>query len=147
MATLTGAIGTGSKSWRLDRNCRSSCSYRGKPKLLTFWAGSEFWRCASLCRADLFFSHWCGFDYFHLHGLLICWMVVGGASAESREAFWPASYDSHLDRLCGYMALYMGLCVYYAVSGRTNSGDGVRLGWQKAGSVMVSYARAARGAR
>src|SRR6266404_5804083 len=101
MATLTGAIGTGSK-WLLDRIVGALAATGVNPNFLTFLG-----------------------------------LVVNFAAA-AMFAF-GAFYDSTLDRYAD-MALYMGLLVYYSVSGRTPYV--VLAAVATAGSVMVSYARA-----
>jgi CDP-diacylglycerol--glycerol-3-phosphate 3-phosphatidyltransferase len=61
------------------------------------------------------------------------------ARRQHRVTAFGAFYDSTLDRYAD-MALYMGLLVYYSVSGRTPYV--VLAAVATAGSVMVSYARA-----
>src|SRR5258705_12887061 len=61
------------------------------------------------------------------------------APVRNRVTAFGAFYDSTLDRYAD-MALYMGLLVYYSVSGRTPYV--VLAAVATAGSVMVSYARA-----
>jgi CDP-diacylglycerol--glycerol-3-phosphate 3-phosphatidyltransferase len=61
------------------------------------------------------------------------------ARRQNRVTAFGAFYDSTLDRYAD-MALYMGLLVYYSVSGRTPYV--VVAAVATAGSVMVSYARA-----
>jgi CDP-diacylglycerol--glycerol-3-phosphate 3-phosphatidyltransferase len=61
------------------------------------------------------------------------------ARRQKRVTAFGAFYDSTLDRYAD-MALYMGLLVYYSVSGRTPYV--VLSAVATAGSVMVSYARA-----
>src|SRR5246500_1936960 len=61
------------------------------------------------------------------------------ARRQNRVTAFGAFYDSTLDRYAD-MALYMGLLVYYSVSGRTPYV--VLSAVATAGSVMVSYARA-----
>ena len=61
------------------------------------------------------------------------------ARRQDRVTAFGAFYDSTLDRYAD-MALYMGLLVYYSVSGRTPYV--VLSAVATAGSVMVSYARA-----
>ena len=61
------------------------------------------------------------------------------ARRQNRVTAFGAFYDSTLDRYAD-MALYMGLLVYYSVSGRTPYV--VLAAVATAGSVMVSYARA-----
>ena len=60
------------------------------------------------------------------------------ARRQNRVTAFGAFYDSTLDRYAD-MALYMGLLVYYSVSGRTPYV--VLAAVATAGSVMVSYAR------
>ena len=61
------------------------------------------------------------------------------ARRQGRVTAFGAFYDSTLDRFAD-MALYMGLLVYYSVSGRTPYVALAAVA--TAGSVMVSYARA-----
>jgi CDP-diacylglycerol--glycerol-3-phosphate 3-phosphatidyltransferase len=61
------------------------------------------------------------------------------ARRKNRVTAFGAFYDSTLDRYAD-MALYMGLLVYYSVSGRTPYV--VLAAVATSGSVMVSYARA-----
>ena len=76
-----------------------------------------------------------------LMGLTAFFDVMDGEVARrtGRSTVFGAFYDSTLDRYAD-MALYMGLLVYYSVSGRTPYV--VLAAVATAGSVMVSYARA-----
>jgi CDP-diacylglycerol--glycerol-3-phosphate 3-phosphatidyltransferase len=134
MATFTGAIGTGGK-WLLDKIVGGIAATGINPNLLTFlgllvnfgaavnFAVGNFRTAAAI----IFFA-----------GFLD--MLDGQvARRQNRVTAFGAFYDSTLDRYAD-MALYMGLLVYYSVSGRTPYV--VLAAVATAGSVMVSYARA-----
>jgi CDP-diacylglycerol--glycerol-3-phosphate 3-phosphatidyltransferase len=132
--TITGAIGAGSR-WLLDRIVGSLAATGVNPNILTFfgllvnfWAAAMFatgrFRTAAIV---IFFA-----------GFLD--MLDGQvARRQNRVTAFGAFYDSTLDRLAD-MALYMGLLVYYSMSGRTPYV--VLSAVATASSVMVSYARA-----
>ena len=134
MSTFTGAIGSGGK-WLLDRIVGALAATGVNPNFLTFLglivnfaAAANFavgnFRTAA---AIIFFA-----------GFLD--MLDGQvARRQNRVTAFGAFYDSTLDRYAD-MALYMGLLVYYSVSGRTPYV--VLAAVATAGSVMVSYARA-----
>src|SRR6266446_4826302 len=116
MATLSGAIGTGSK-WLLDKIVGAIAATGINPNLLTFLGLVVNFGAAAFFAVGRFFV-----------GALIIFFTGFGAF-----------YDSTLDRYAD-MALYMGLLVYYSVTGRTPYV--VLAAVATAGSVMVSYARA-----
>jgi len=132
MATLTGAIGTGSK-WLLDRIVGALAATGVNPNFLTF-AGLV----VNFAAAAMF-----AIGRFRTGALIILFagdMLDGQvARRQGRVTAFGAFYDSTLDRYAD-MALYMGLLVYYSVSGRTPYV--VLAAVATAGSVMVSYARA-----
>src|SRR5450432_4230939 len=122
MPTLTGGIGTGSK-WLLDRIVGVLAATGVNPNFLTFLG------------LLVNFGTAVSFD---VAGFLD--MLDGQvARRQNRVTAFGAFYDSTLDRYAD-MALYMGLLVYYSVSGRTPYV--VLAAVATAGSVMVSYARA-----
>jgi CDP-diacylglycerol--glycerol-3-phosphate 3-phosphatidyltransferase len=131
MATLTGAIGTGSK-WLLDRIVGALAATGVNPNFLTFLGLVVNFAAAAMGR-------------FRTGALIILFagfldMLDGQvARRQNRVTAFGAFYDSTLDRYAD-MALYMGLLVYYSVSGRTPYV--VLAAVATAGSVMVSYARA-----
>src|SRR5256886_15362918 len=134
MATLTGAIGTGSK-WLLDKIVGAIAATGINPNLLTFlglvvnFIAAAFFAVGGFLPGALIIS---------FAGFLD--MLDGqGARRQSRVTAFGAFYDSTLDRSAD-MALYMGLLVYYSVAGRTPYV--VLAAVATAGSVMVSYARA-----
>src|SRR6266568_1060637 len=126
MATLTGAIGTGSK-WLLDRIVGALAATGVNPNFLTFLGLVVNFGAAAFFAVGGFFA-----------GFLD---ILDGqvARRQNRVTAFGAFYDSTLDRYAD-MALYMGLLVYYSVSGRTPYV--VLAAVATAGSVMVSYARA-----
>src|SRR5260221_14439206 len=134
MATLTGAIGTGSK-WLLDRIVGALAATGVNPNFLTF-AGLV----VNFAAAAMF-----AIGRFRTGALIILFagfldMLDGQvARRQGRVTAFGAFYDSTLDRYAD-MALYMGLLVYYSVSGRTPYV--ILAAVATAGSVMVSYARA-----
>ena len=134
MATLTGAIGSGSK-WLLDRIVGALAATGVNPNLLTFFglvvnlvAAVNF--AVGNFRAGALFIFFAGFLDM-LDGQV--------ARRQNRVTAFGAFYDSTLDRYAD-IALYMGLLVYYSVTGRTLYVVVAALA--TAGSVMVSYARA-----
>ena len=134
MATLTGAIGTGSK-WLLDRIVGALAATGVNPNFLTFLG-----LVVNFAAAAMF-----AIGRFRTGALIILFagfldMLDGQvARRQNRVTAFGAFYDSTLDRYAD-MALYMGLLVYYSVSGRTPYV--VLAAVATAGSVMVSYARA-----
>src|SRR5258708_11724216 len=134
MATLTGAIGTGSK-WLLDKIVGALAATGVKQNFLTFLGLLvNFGAAANFAVGN-----------FRTGALLIFFagfldMLDGQvARRQSRVTAFGAFYDSTLDRYAD-MALYMGLLVYYSVSGRTPYV--VLAAVATAGSGMVRYARA-----
>jgi len=121
MATFTGAIGTGSK-WLLDRIVGVIAATGINPNVLTFLGLVVNFGAAVMFAVGRFRT-----------GALIIFF------AGFLDMAFGAFYDSTLDRYAD-MALYMGLLVYYSVSGRTPYV--VLAAVATAGSVMVSYARA-----
>ena len=134
MATLTGGIGTGSK-WLMERIVGAIAATGINPNLLTFLG-----LLVNLAAAVNF-----AIGNFRSGALIIFFagfldMLDGQvARRQNRVTAFGAFYDSTLDRYAD-MALYMGLLVYYSVSGRTPYV--VLAAVATAGSVMVSYARA-----
>lgn len=134
MATLTGAIGTGSK-WLLDKIVGVLAATGVNPNLLTFLGlVVNFIAAANFALGN-----------FRIGALIIFFAgfldILDGqvARRQGRVTAFGAFYDSTLDRYAD-MALYMGLLVYYSVSGRTPYV--ILAAVATAGSVMVSYARA-----
>jgi CDP-diacylglycerol---glycerol-3-phosphate 3-phosphatidyltransferase len=132
--TITGAIGKGGR-WLLDRIVGALAATGINPNALTlfglvvnFWAAVMFATGRFKTAAIIIF--FAGFLDM-LDGQV--------ARRTNRVTAFGAFYDSTLDRYSD-MALYMGLLVYYAVSGR--SFYVVLAAVATAGSVMVSYARA-----
>src|SRR2546427_5367743 len=134
MATFTGAIGSGSK-WLLDKIVGALAATGVNPNLLTF-----FGLVVNFIAAGSF-----AVGNFRTGALIIFFagfldMLDGQvARRQNRVTAFGAFYDSTLDRYAD-MALYMGLLVYYSVSGRTPYVGLAAVA--TAGSVMVSYARA-----
>src|SRR5689334_25046752 len=134
MATLTGAIGTGSK-WLLDRIVGALAATGVNPNFLTFLG-----LVVNFAAAAMF-----AIGRFRTGALIILFagfldMLDGQvARRQNRVTAFGAFYDSTLDRYAD-MALYMGLLVYYSVTGRTP--HVVLAVVATAGSVRVSYARA-----
>src|SRR6202163_4423651 len=126
MATISGAIGTGSK-WLLDKIVGAIAATGINPNLLTFLGLVVNFGAATFFAVGRFFA-----------GSLD---ILDGqvARRQNRVTAFGAFYDSTLDRYAD-MALYMGLLVYYSVTGRTPYV--VLAAVATAGSVMVSYARA-----
>lgn len=134
MPTLTGGIGTGSK-WLLDRIVGVLAATGVNPNFLTFLGlivnfGAAVSFAVGGFRTGAFIVLFAGFLDM-LDGQV--------ARRQNRVTAFGAFYDSTLDRYAD-MALYMGLLVYYSVSGRTPYV--VLAAVATAGSVMVSYARA-----
>jgi CDP-diacylglycerol---glycerol-3-phosphate 3-phosphatidyltransferase len=134
MATFTGAIGTGSK-WLLDKIVGVLAATGVNPNFLTFLGLVVNFVAA----ANFALGH------FRIAAVIIFCAgfldILDGpvARRQNRVTAFGAFYDSTLDRYAD-MALYMGLLVYYSVSGRTPYV--VLAAVATAGSVMVSYARA-----
>ena len=132
--TLTGAIGTGSK-WLLDRIVGALAATGVNPNLLTFFGLLVNFAAAACFAVGNFRT---GAIIIFIAGFLD--MLDGQvARRQNRVTAFGAFYDSTLDRYAD-MALYMGLLVYYSVSGRTPYV--VLAAVATAGSVMVSYSRA-----
>src|ERR1700687_2686482 len=113
MATFTGAIGIGSK-WLLDRIGGGLASTCINPSMLpclgvvvNFGAAASF--AIGNFRTGAIIIFFAGFLDM-LDGQV--------ARRQHRVTQFGAFYDSTLDRYAD-MALYMGLLVYYSVSGRT----------------------------
>src|SRR5580693_8177406 len=134
MATFTGAIGTGSK-WLLDKIVGVLAATGVNPNFLTFLGLVVNF----IAAANFALGH------FRIAAVIIFCAgfldILDGqvARRQNRVTAFGAFYDSTLDRYAD-MALYMGLLVYYSVSGRTPYV--VLAAVATAGSVMVSYARA-----
>src|SRR5260221_5039251 len=134
MATFSGAIGPGSK-WLLDRIVGVIAATGINPNVLTFLGLVVNFGAAVMFAVGRFRT---GALIIFFAGFLD--MLDGQvARRQNRVTAFGAFYDSTLDRYAD-MALYMGLLVYYSVSGRTPYG--VLAAVATAGSVMVSYARA-----
>jgi CDP-diacylglycerol---glycerol-3-phosphate 3-phosphatidyltransferase len=134
MGTFTGAIGTGGK-WLLDRIVSALAATGINPNLLTFLGLLVNFGAAACFAVGKFRT---GAIIIFFAGFLD--MLDGQvARRQNRVTAFGAFYDSTLDRYAD-MALYMGLLVYYSVSGRTPYV--VLSAVATAGSVMVSYARA-----
>lgn len=134
MATFTGAIGTGGK-WMLDRIVGGIAATGINPNLLTFLGLVVNFGAAVNFAVGNFRT---GAAIIFFAGFLD--MLDGQvARRQNRVTAFGAFYDSTLDRYAD-MALYMGLLVYYSVSGRIPYV--VLAAVATAGSVMVSYARA-----
>src|SRR5262249_39859151 len=113
MATFTGAIGTGGK-WLLDRIVGGIAATGINPNLLTFLGLVVNFGAAAAFAVGRFRT---GAIIIFLAGFLD--MLDGQvARRQNRVTPFGAFYDSTLDRYAD-MALYMGLLVYYSVSGRT----------------------------
>src|SRR2546426_11252748 len=113
MATLTGAIGTGSK-WLLDKIVGAIAATGIEPHLLTFLGLVVNFGAHAFFAVGQFFA---GALIIFFAGFLD---ILDGqvARRQNRVTAFGAFYDSTLDRYAD-MALYMGLLVYYSVSGRT----------------------------
>src|SRR6202045_4420744 len=134
MATLTGAIGTGSK-WLLDRIVGALAATGVNPNFLTFLGLVVNFGAAAMFAIGNFFT---GALIIFFAGFLD--MLDGQvARKQKRVTAFGAFYDSTLDRYAD-MALYMGLLVHYSVSGPRPCV--ILAAGATAGSVMVSYARA-----
>ena len=134
MSTFTGAIGSGGK-WLLDRIVGALAATGVNPNFLTFLGLIVNFAAAANFAVGNFRT---GAIIIFFAGFLD--MLDGQvARRQNRVTAFGAFYDSTLDRYAD-MALYMGLLVYYSVSGRTPYV--VLAAVATAGSVMVSYARA-----
>ena len=134
MATFTGGIGTGGK-WLLDRIVGLIAATGINPNFLTFLGLLVNFAAAASFAVGNFRT---GALIIFFAGFLD--MLDGQvARRQKRVTAFGAFYDSTLDRYAD-MALYMGLLVYYSVSGRTPYV--ILAAVATAGSVMVSYARA-----
>ena len=134
MATFTGWIGIVSK-WLLDRIVGALAATGVNPNFLTFLGLVVNFIAAARFAVGGFRT---GAIIIFFAGFLD--MLDGQvARRQNRVTAFGAFYDSTLDRYAD-MALYMGLLVYYSVSGRTPYV--VLAAVATAGSVMVSYARA-----
>src|SRR5260370_4561175 len=113
MATLTGAIGSGSK-WLLDKIVGVIAATGINPNLLAFLGLVVNFGAAAFFAVGSFFT---GALIIFFAGFLD---ILDGqvARRQNRVTAFGAFYDSTLDRYAD-MALYMGLLVYYSVSGRT----------------------------
>jgi CDP-diacylglycerol---glycerol-3-phosphate 3-phosphatidyltransferase len=134
MGTFTGAIGSGAK-WLIDRIVIALAATGINPNFLTFLGLIVNFGAAVNFAVGNFRT---GAIIVFIAGFLD--MLDGQvARRQNRVTAFGAFYDSTLDRYAD-MALYMGLLVYYSVSGRTPYV--VLAAVATAGSVMVSYARA-----
>src|SRR6202011_1065281 len=134
MPTFTGGIGTGSK-WLLDIIVGIVAVTGVNPNVITFLGFVVNFGAAGSFAVGRFRT---GALIILFAGFLD--MLDGQvARRQNRVTAFGAFYDSTLDRYAD-MALYMGLLVYYSVSGRTPYV--VVAAVATAGSVMVSYARA-----
>lgn len=134
MGTFTGAIGAGSK-WCIDRIVSALAATGINPNLLTFLGLVVNFGAAAAFAVGQFRT---GAVIIFCAGFLD--MLDGQvARRQNRVTAFGAFYDSTLDRYAD-LALYLGLLVYYSVSGRTPYV--VLAAVATAGSVMVSYARA-----
>jgi CDP-diacylglycerol---glycerol-3-phosphate 3-phosphatidyltransferase len=134
MATFTGAIGAGSK-WCIDRIVGALAATGINPNLLTLLGLLVNFGAAACFAVGQFRT---GAIIIFCAGFLD--MLDGQvARRQNRVTAFGAFYDSTLDRYAD-LALYLGLLVYYSVSGRTPYV--VLAAVATAGSVMVSYARA-----
>src|ERR1017187_5643812 len=131
---ITRLIGTCSR-WLLDKIVGALAATGINPNVLTFiglivnfWAAAMF--ATGLFKVAAIVIFFAGFLDM-LDGQV--------ARRQNRVTAFGAFYDSTLDRYAD-MALYMGLLVYYSVSGRTPYV--VLAAVATAGSVMVSYAPA-----
>src|SRR5258708_25916530 len=113
MATFTGAIGTGSK-WLLDKIVGALAATGVNPNFLTFLGLVVNFIAAAFFAVGSFFT---GALIIFFAGFL--YMLDGQAARrQNRVTAFGAFYDSTLDRYAD-IAFYMGLLVYYSVSGRT----------------------------
>jgi CDP-diacylglycerol--glycerol-3-phosphate 3-phosphatidyltransferase len=134
MATFTGGIGSGGK-WLLDKIVSVIAATGINPNVLTFLGLLVNFAAAAGFAVGNFRT---GAMIIFFAGFLD--MLDGQvARKQKRVTAFGAFYDSTLDRYAD-MALYMGLLVYYSVSGRTPYV--ILAAVAPAGSVMVSYARA-----
>src|ERR1700686_2888533 len=134
MATLSGGIGNRSE-WLLGKIVGVIAATGINPNLGTFLGLVVNFIAAVFFDVGSFFT---GALIIFFAGFLD---ILDGqvARRQNRVTAFGAFYDSTLDRYAD-MALYMGLLVYYSVSGRTPYV--VLAAVATAGSVMVSYARA-----
>ena len=133
MGTVTSAIGTGGK-WLLDRIVGALAATGVNPNLLTFFGLLVNFGAAASFAVGNFRT---GAIVIFFAGFLD--MLDGQvARRQNRVTAFGAFYDSTLDRYAD-MALYMGLLVYYSVSGRTPYV--VLSAVATAGSVLFSFAR------
>src|SRR5260370_24708320 len=113
MATLSGAIGTGSK-WLLDKIVGAIAATGINPNLLTFLGLAVNFGAAAFFAVGRFFA---GALIIFFAGFLD--MLDGQvARRQNRVTAFCAFYASTLDRYTD-IALYMGLLVYYSIRGRT----------------------------
>src|SRR5256712_11350829 len=113
MATFTGAIGTGCK-WLLDKIVSGIGATGINPTVLTFLGLVVNFGAAGFFAVGGFRT---GALIIFFAGFLD--MLDGQvARRQNRVTAFGAFYDSTLDRYAD-MALYMGLLVYFSVSGRT----------------------------
>src|SRR5713101_7956996 len=114
MATLSGGIGNGSK-WLLDKIVGVIAATGINPNLLTFLGLVVNFGAAAFFSVGRFFA---GALIIFFAGFLD---ILDGqvARRQNRVTAFGAFYDSTLDRYAD-MALYMGLLVYYSVTGRTH---------------------------
>src|SRR5690348_4638291 len=134
MATFTGVIGSGSK-WLLDKIVSVIAATGINPNIVTFLG------LVVNVGAAAFFAVG-GFRTGDINSFCAGWLdMLDGrvARQQHRVIAFDALDHTTLDRYAD-MALYMGLLVYYSVSGRTPYV--VLAAVATAGSVMVSYARA-----
>src|SRR5260370_39187260 len=110
---LTRGIGEGSK-WLLDKIVAAMAATGINPNLLTFLGLVVNFIAAAFFAVGRFFT---GALIIFFAGFLD---ILDGqvARRQNRVTAFGAFYDSTLDRYAD-MALYMGLLVYYSVSGRT----------------------------
>src|SRR5207245_9832225 len=134
MATFTGTIGSASK-WLLDKIVGGIAATGINPNILAFLGLVVNFGAAAFFAVGAFRK---GAIIIFCAGFLD---ILDGqvARRRNRDTAFGAFYDSKLDRYAD-MALYMGLLVYYSVSGRTPYV--VLAAVATAGSVMVGYARA-----
>src|SRR6266550_2980039 len=115
MATLSGAIGSGSK-WLLDKIVGAIAATGINPNLLTFLGLVVNFGAAAFFAVGRFFV---GALIIFFAGFLD---ILDGqvARRQSRVTAFGAFYDSTLDRYAD-MALYMGLLVYYSLTAENRS--------------------------
>src|SRR5260370_12374520 len=134
MASLSGGSGNGRK-WLLDKIVGVIAASGINPNLLTFLGLVVNFVAAAFFAVGSFFT---GALIIFFAGFLD---ILDGqvARRQNRVTAFAAFYDSTLDRYAD-MALYMGLLVYYSVTGRTPYI--VLASIATAASLMVSYALA-----